>query len=92
MTALGLALVAGLAGLWIWTVLNDDEGILAPLTRLLRRTAVTNKWMVCPWCSGAWFSGGLSILIYHPTWGDSIVNAIAAAAVCGVLGSYFQGD
>ena len=87
-----VALVAGLAGFWIWTVLNDDTGIAAPLTRLLRRSSVTEKWMECPWCSGAWFSSIASLSLLHSGVAPAIVTAIAASAVCGMLGSYFQGD
>lgn len=86
------ALIAGLAGFWIWTVLNDETGIAKPIWHLLARYAVTRKWMMCPWCSGAWFAGGLSLSVYHPSIMLAAVTALAAAAVTGILGSYFQGE
>lgn len=86
------ALVGGLAGFWLWTVLNDEDGIFGPVTRLLHRTSVTRKWLVCPFCSGAWFSIAGSLVVYHGSVAPAIVTALAAAAVCGVLGSYFQGE
>lgn len=88
------ALLAGLAGLWIWTVLNDDEGIARPATLSLRKTEVTRKWMECPWCSGAWFATIATLPTTIPA-GDffqAVVIALAAAAVTGLLGSYIQGE
>lgn len=87
-----VALVSGLAAFWLWTVLNDDEGIFAPVTRLLHCTEVTKKWLACPWCSGAWFSVAASLSLSHAQVAPAIITALAAAAVCGALGSYFQGD
>lgn len=86
------ALVSGLAGFWVWTVLNDEDGIFKPITLVLHRTEITRKWLACPWCSGAWFSIAASLLLFHVWVTPAIITAIAAAAVCGVLGSYFQGD
>ena len=85
------ALCAGLAGFWLWSVLNDEEGIARPLHRLLDKNAVTRKWMTCPLCSGAWFSGGASLAVYHPSWVYAIVCAIAAAGVTAVI-AIFTGD
>ena len=84
------ALVGGLAGFWLWTVLNDEDGIFGPVTRLLHRTSVTRKWLVCPWCSLAWFSIAGSLVIYHPSPAPALVTALAAAGLGGLLGSYFE--
>ena len=86
------ALLAGMAGFWVWTVLNDEDGMFAPINRVLQKTRWTEKWLACPWCSGAWFSIAASLTLYHPSIAEAIVTALAAAAVCGLLGSYFQGD
>ena len=92
MTALALAIVAGLAGFWLWTVLNDEDGLFGFVARAAARLEMTRKWLSCPWCSGAWFSIAFSLILFHPSWGDAVITSIAAAAVCGALGSYFQGD
>lgn len=86
------AIIGGLAGLWLWTVLNDEDGILGFLNRLLQKWSVTDKWMSCPWCSGAWFSITASVLIYHPSIASAIVTGVAAAAICGLIAMYVQGD
>lgn len=89
---ISVALVAGLAGLWLWEVLNDEEGILGWLHRPLMKTRWTAKWMRCPWCSGAWFAGAASLAMHHDTWPHDVVMALAAAAVTGVIGSTIDGD
>lgn len=86
------AVVSGLAGLWVWSVLNDEDGMFGFATRTLQKNKWTEKWLVCPWCSGAWFSGTASLIVFHPSIALAIVTALAAAAVCGLLGSYVQGD
>lgn len=85
-------IIAGLFSVWVWTVLNDDEGIFAPVNGVLQKNAYTNKWMRCPWCSGAWFAIGSSFLLYHDPLIPAIIVAVAAAAITGLVGSYFQGD
>lgn len=87
-----VALISGFASFWLWTVLNDDEGIFAPVNRLLQKNDYTEKWMRCPWCSGAWFAMLASLLLFHVWVAPAVITAIAAAAVTGALGSYFQGD
>lgn len=91
---MSIAILAGLAGLWVWTVLNDDEGIAGPLTRLLRKNDITQKWMECPWCSGAWFAiiATLPFTIPDGSVFPAIVIALAASAITGMLGSYLQGE
>lgn len=87
------AIVSGLAATWVWTVLNDDEGVAAPLTKLLRKNDITEKWMECPWCSGAWFSAAAVLAV-----GDekslprTAVTWLAASTIAGTLGSYLVGD
>ena len=87
-----VAVIAGLFSLWIWCVLNDDAGIAAPIHRLLLRTRFTKKWMVCPWCSGAWFAIIASLIMFHDPLITGLITAVAAAAITGILGSYIQGD
>jgi hypothetical protein len=84
------ALTAGLAGLWAWTVLNDDKGILRGINAELDKRTTWRKWMECPWCSGAWFAGLASLLLgYRPS--AKLVTAGAAAGVTGLIGSYLEG-
>jgi hypothetical protein len=87
-----VAVVCGLFSLWFWTVLNDETGIAKPVHLLLLKTDVTKKWMICPWCSGAWFAIIPSLLLFHGDLIPAVVTAFAAAAIAGMLGSYFQGD
>lgn len=86
------ALVAGAAGLWLWVVLNDEDGVAQSLHKELLKKPITRQWMMCPWCSGAWFSIVASVILYHPSVGAAIVTALAASAVCGMVGSYVKGD
>ena len=85
------ALVAGLAGLWLWVVLNDEGGIFGFVPRLAAKTEYTRKWLSCPWCSGAWFSGLMSVALWHPSVIPTIITALAAAAITGLVGSYLEG-
>lgn len=82
------AVTVGLGATWAWVVLNDDEGVAAPLTRLLRKSDITRKWMECPWCSGAWFALAGTLAVYRGDWLSLLVVWLAAATVVGVLGSY----
>lgn len=81
--------IAGLVGFWFWTVLNDDEGIFAPLNGLLQKNSYSLKFMRCPWCSGAWFAIIPSLIMFHDPLGLALLTAFAAAAVTGILGTYF---
>lgn len=86
------AILAGsLSAVWLWTVLNDDTGILKHLNRLLSKNRISKKWMECPWCSGAWFALAATIPLYHPTIFAAIVAGFAAAAITGLIGSYIKG-
>ena len=87
-----IALICGLASVWLWTVLNDDTGILKPVNRLLDKHPISRKWMECPWCSGAWFAVIPSLILFHPTFFYAVVTALAAAAIAGIVGSYIKGD
>lgn len=82
-----IAVICGLASYWLWSVLNDEEGIAAPLYRLLEKNSWTEKWMKCPFCSGAWFAIIPSLILFHPSFFYAVVTALAAAAIAGILGS-----
>lgn len=84
-----VALVAGLVSFWFWSVLNDETGIAAPLNRLLEKTDVTKKWMICPFCSGAWFAIIASLILHHDPIPSALITAFGAAGVAGILGAYF---
>lgn len=84
-----IALISGFCGFWFWTVLNDDEGIFSPLNSLLQKNEYTEKFMRCPWCSGAWFAGIPSLILLHEPIDVAIITAFAAAAVTGILGQTF---
>lgn len=95
MTGLAIVLIAGLAGFWLWTVLNDDDGIFRRFKEWAVQYHYGKKWITCPWCSGAWLAGIASLALYEVA-DTSIVRAIvialAAAAITGMLGSYFGED
>lgn len=83
------AVISGLFGFWFWTVLNDDVGILAPLNKVLQKNRHTLKFLRCPWCSGAWFAIVPSLVLIHDPLTPALITAFAAAAVTGVLGTFF---
>jgi hypothetical protein len=87
-----VAVIAGLFGVWWHANLNDEDGMFAPVPRLLYRHPWSEKWLMCPWCSGAWFSGGASLALFHEKLIPALITAFAAAAITGILGSYIQGD
>ena len=84
-----IAVVCGLFGYWLWSVLNDDEGLFDFVNRFLSRWDFTEKWLKCPYCSGAWFALIPSLILYHPSFVAAVVTALAAAAITGLLGSNF---
>ena len=84
-----VALIAGLVGFWFWSVLNDETGIAKPVHNLLLKNTVTKKWMLCPFCSGAWFAIIPSLLLFHESLIPALITAFAAAAVTALLGAYF---
>lgn len=86
------AAIAGLAGAWIWVVLNDEDGLFGFIPRSVAGIPWLAKWLHCPWCSGAWFSGGIALALHHPSAVEALATAVAAAAITGIIGSYFQGD
>lgn len=87
-----VAIIAALFGTWFWTVLNDDEGIFSPVNALLQKNGYTNKFMRCPWCSGAWFSIIPSLVLFHEPLAPALITALAAAAITGILGSTILGE
>ena len=84
-----VAVISGLVGFWFWSVLNDDEGIARPVHHALEKNSVTKKWMICPFCSGAWFAIIPSLILLHDPLDVALITAFAAAAVTAVLGIYF---
>ena len=85
------ALTAGLAGVWLWAVLNDDEGVVGDLHNELAKRHNWNKWMKCPWCSGAWFAGSVVAVIGQGSLRDKLATSLAAAGITGIVGSYLEG-
>jgi hypothetical protein len=84
-----IAIICGLFGYWLWSVLNDEEGAFGFVTRFLSRWEWTSKWLKCPYCSGAWFAIIPSLILFHPSFVAAVVTAFAAAAITGLLGSNF---
>jgi hypothetical protein len=84
-----VAVICGLVSFWFWSVLNDETGIAKPVHHLLLKTDVTKKWMICPFCSGAWFAIIPSLILLHDPLDTAIITAFAAAAIAGILGAYF---
>lgn len=92
MNALAEVLIAALAALWGWMNLNDDTGIFGFIPRAAERVGgLREKGLKCPWCSGAWLAIAATLLLRSAgdPIGYTIVAAFAAAAVTGLLGSYF---
>lgn len=87
-----VAVIAGLFGVWWHSNFNDEDGMFAPVPRLLYKHPWSKKWLMCPWCSGAWFSIIPALILYHDNWTHAIITAFAAAAITGIVGSYVQGD
>lgn len=87
-----IAVIAGLFGTWVWSVLNDEEGLFSWVPRLMNRNEYTEKWLGCPWCAGAWFSAVPSLVMFHDPLAPAIFTAFAAAAITGFLGSYLEGN
>jgi len=84
-----VAVICGLFSFWFWSVLNDDTGIAKPVNHLLEKNDITKKWMICPFCSGAWFAIIPSLILLHDPLDVALITAFAAAAIAGVLGAYF---
>lgn len=87
-----VAVICGLFAVWFHTVLNDDTGIAKPINHLLAKNPVTEKWMGCPWCSGAWFAIIPSFVLLHDPLPEAIITAFAAAAIAGLVSMYVQGE
>ena len=84
-----VAVISGLFSFWLWSVLNDETGIAKPVNHLLEKNPVTKKWMICPFCSGAWFAIIPSLILLHDPLDVALITAFAAAAIAGILGAYF---
>lgn len=88
------AVVVGLAAFWAWTV-TSMAGPFTPLRRALLRLPAGSKLVGCPFCLGAWYSIIGTVVLHAATqtlsWQTPAV-ALAAAGVCGLLGSYLPVD
>jgi hypothetical protein len=87
-----VAVISGLFSVWWHSNLNDEDGMFAPVPRVLYRHPWSKKWLMCPWCSGAWFAIIPSLILLHDPLDAAIITAFAAAAIAGMLGMYIQGD
>lgn len=87
-----VAIIAGLFSAWMWSVLNDETGIAKPIHNVLLKNSVTEKWMICPFCSGAWFAIIPSLILFHDPLPDAVITAFAAAGITGLLGSTVLGE
>jgi hypothetical protein len=87
-----VAVIAGLFSVWWHSNLNDEDGMFAFVPRLLYRHPWSKKWLMCPWCSGAWFAIIPSLILLHDPLDVAIITAFAAAAIAGIIGMYVQGD
>lgn len=87
------ALVAGLAALYVWVFLSQ---LHTPGFGRLQRWA-RRGWRVplvgCPWCSGWWLGLVFTILLQlqRLDWIATPLTALAAAALCGFVGSLTPG-
>jgi len=87
-----VAVIAGLFSVWWHANLNDEDGMFAPIPRRLYQHPWSKKWLMCPWCSGAWFAIIPSLILLHDPLDAAIITAFAAAAIAGIIGMYVQGD
>lgn len=87
-----IVLASGMAGFWIWVVLNDEDGLFGPVSRWAKKSPRREKWLSCPWCAGAWFSILATLAFLVDGVARIAVYALAAAALTGLLGSYFGED
>jgi hypothetical protein len=87
-----VAVIAGLFSVWWHSNLNDEDGMFAFVPRLLYRHPWSKKWLMCPWCSGAWFAIIPSLILLHDPLDVAIITAFAAAAIAGIIGMYVQGE
>jgi hypothetical protein len=87
-----VAVIAGLFSVWWHANLNDEDGMFAPIPRRLYRHPWSKKWLMCPWCSGAWFAIIPSLILLHDPLDVAIITAFAAAAIAGIIGMYVQGE
>lgn len=95
---IGVVLVAALAALWGWKVLNQSFAPppISTLARLLRRLPRGDKLVGCPWCIGAWLSI-VGVVSQHAAtgnldWVQTPAAAFAAAGLTGLLGSVLPDD
>ena len=87
-----VAIIAALFAVWWHSNLNDEDGFFQIVPRTLYRYKWSEKWLKCPWCSGAWFSGFASLLMYHDDLIPAVFTAFAAAGLTGLIAMYVQGE
>lgn len=98
MTLLADVLLASLAAVWLWYVLNLPAPPL-PLrlaARALRALPRGSHLVGCPWCLGAHLSfvSFLSLSYAHQSldWVTAPVGALASAGVTGLIGTALPDD
>lgn len=87
-----VAVIAALFAVWWHSNLNDEDGMFAFVPRVLYRHPWSKKWLMCPWCSGAWLAGFASLLMFHDDLIPAVFTAFAAAGLTGIISMFVQGD
>lgn len=88
------ALLIGVAGFRVWRLAARDqitEPLRAPIIQRSDRRgwAWVLDWLTCPWCSGAWITGGITVIcgqVYGWLPMEAGLVWLASSAVCGFLG------
>lgn len=93
MELVAAVLIAGLAAVWLWTVINMPHGPGVPVRRALQRLPHGRTLVSCPWCLGAWLAFAFYGLLRtgsEPV--QVVVGLLAAAGVTGLLAGSTDDD
>lgn len=89
-------LVAGLAAVWGWQVLNMPAAPppISWISSGLRRLPRGDHLVGCPFCIGAWLAiVGVLVQTYnHLSWTATPVACLAAAGLTGIIGTLLPHD
>lgn len=87
------AALAGAAALYVWVLASQlHTPIIRPIQKWLR-TGWRRPMISCPWCSGFWLGIAFTVALqwHRLDWIVTPITALAAAAICGYVGSLTPG-